>query len=125
MSKKTPKSLGGVALPPGSFDLQKLDKELGKSVDIDDDAERRDSVSKALEKQDNGVGVKDADQGTRVDQKRMKVTRKDLGTEEYVRTHDAGSDAAKAAEENAAEDAERMAAQAERRAEAIASTPQP
>lgn len=121
MSKKE-KSVSGVALPPGSFELQKLDKELSKAASIDDADEQRDAVSSAIEKQNNGE-KREIEQGARPDQKRTTVKREDLGVEEEVLVHDAKSDAAEASAEEAEEEAEKLAAQQEKRAEAMTSAP--
>lgn len=107
-----------VALPAGSFDVQKLSAKLDKAATLDDDAKRDDAVAKALKDSDQGQGTSgDIDQGARVDQTRLKVTREDLGTTESVLVHDEGSDAAKESADRAEEDAERLAAQTRARAE--------
>ena len=117
MTKKSA-SVAATALPPGSFDVQKLSKGLGKTIDVKPE-ERAAAQSKAIEEA-SGSKAGMIDQGARPDQKRVEVKRAGQPSESVL-VHDPKSEAAKNAAEAADDIAKRQAEQQQLRADAIAS----
>lgn len=108
MTTKAEPNYAPVALPPGSFDVQKLAKGLETAATAAED-KRGEAIDKAVTSARDDESAEGFEQGARTDQKRVDYENKELGITERVLVHDPKSEAAQEAEEVAEELAEHEA----------------